>query len=45
MFELAEKEISKGAIGFEKLNRKITFQDPCRLSRVGRRNRNFPEIF
>lgn len=34
LFDLAEKEISKGAIGFEKLNRKITFQDPCRLSRV-----------
>lgn len=33
LFELAEQEISKGAIGFEKLNRKITFQDPCRLSR------------
>ncbi|MGA2224647.1 MAG: hydrogenase iron-sulfur subunit [Syntrophobacteraceae bacterium] len=34
IFELAEKEISKGAIGFSKLNRKITFQDPCRLSRT-----------
>lgn len=34
LFELAEREIDKGAIGFEKLNRKITFQDPCRLSRM-----------
>jgi Fe-S oxidoreductase/coenzyme F420-reducing hydrogenase delta subunit len=33
LFELAGKEIGKGAVGFEKLNRKITFQDPCRLSR------------
>jgi Fe-S oxidoreductase/coenzyme F420-reducing hydrogenase delta subunit len=34
IFELAEAEIGKGAIGFSKLNRKITFQDPCRLSRT-----------
>jgi Fe-S oxidoreductase/coenzyme F420-reducing hydrogenase delta subunit len=34
IFELAETEITKGAIGFSKLNRKITFQDPCRLSRT-----------
>ncbi|MFZ2445754.1 MAG: hydrogenase iron-sulfur subunit [Syntrophobacteraceae bacterium] len=33
IFELAEKEIAKGAVGFAKLHRKITFQDPCRLSR------------
>ena len=34
IFELAETQISKGAIGFSKFNRKITFQDPCRLSRT-----------
>ena len=34
LFDLAEKEISKGAIGFEKLDRSLTFQDPCRLSRL-----------
>ncbi len=34
IFELAEKEISKGYVGFSKLSRKITFQDPCRLSRT-----------
>ncbi len=33
LFELAEREIGKGAVGFRKFNRKITFQDPCRLSR------------
>lgn len=33
LFDLVEKEISKGAISFKKLNKKITFQDPCRLSR------------
>lgn len=34
LFELAEKEIDKGAIGFDKTNRCLTFQDPCRLSRL-----------
>ncbi len=34
IFELAEREIGKGAVGFEKLDRKLTFQDPCRLSRM-----------
>lgn len=33
IFELARKEIGKGAISFGKLNNRITFQDPCRLSR------------
>ena len=33
LFDLAEAEIDKGAIGFDKLDRRITFQDPCRLSR------------
>jgi heterodisulfide reductase subunit D len=34
LFDLAEREIDKGAIGFERLNRKLTFQDPCRLARL-----------
>ncbi|WP_035258755.1 hydrogenase iron-sulfur subunit [Desulfatirhabdium butyrativorans] len=34
LFDLAEQEISKGAIGFEKLDRALTFQDPCCLSRL-----------
>ncbi len=33
IFELLETEIDKGAVGFKKLNRTLTFQDPCRLSR------------
>jgi heterodisulfide reductase subunit D len=33
LYELAEREIDKGAIGFEDLDRKVTFQDPCRLCR------------
>ncbi|MBW1901289.1 MAG: hydrogenase iron-sulfur subunit [Deltaproteobacteria bacterium] len=33
IFDLLEKEIDKGAVGFKKLNKTITFQDPCRLSR------------
>jgi len=34
IFDLLEKEIDKGAVGFKKLNKTITFQDPCRLSRL-----------
>ncbi len=34
IYDLLEKEIDKGAVGFEKLDRNITFQDPCRLSRL-----------
>lgn len=34
IYDLAEREIDKGAIGFEKLDRNLTFQDPCRLSRL-----------
>ncbi len=30
IFDLLEKEIDKGAVGFKKLNKTITFQDPCR---------------
>jgi Fe-S oxidoreductase len=33
IFELADTEISKGAVGFSRLNKKITFQDPCRSRR------------
>jgi len=34
IFELLEKEIEKGAVQFKKFNRRLTFQDPCRLSRL-----------
>ncbi len=34
IFDLMEREIDKGAVGFKELNRKLTFQDPCRLSRL-----------
>jgi Fe-S oxidoreductase len=34
IYELAENEIAKGAIGFETTDRRMTFQDPCRLSRL-----------
>jgi heterodisulfide reductase subunit D len=33
IYEFLEREIDKGAVGFKKLNNRITFQDPCRLSR------------
>ena len=33
IFELLEREIDKGAVGFKRFNRKLTFQDPCRMSR------------
>lgn len=33
LYELVEREIDKGAVGFEEIDRKITFQDPCRLCR------------
>ena len=32
IYELLEKEISKGAIDFKKIDKKITFQDSCRLN-------------
>jgi heterodisulfide reductase subunit D len=35
LYELLEKEIDKGAVGFEKIDRKLTFQDSCRLNRMG----------
>lgn len=31
--EFLEREISKGSVGFKPLDKKITFQDSCRLSR------------
>jgi len=37
IFDLLEKEIDKGAVGFKKLNNRLTFQDPCRLSRLENR--------
>ena len=37
IFDLLEKEIDKGAVGFKRLNRNLTFQDPCRLSRMENR--------
>lgn len=37
IYELAEKEIDKGAIGFDRFNYQLTFQDPCRLSRMENR--------
>jgi Fe-S oxidoreductase/coenzyme F420-reducing hydrogenase delta subunit len=37
IYDLLEKEIDKGAVGFEELDRKLTFQDPCRLSRLENR--------
>jgi len=37
ILDLLEGEIDKGAVGFKKLNRKLTFQDPCRLSRLENR--------
>ncbi len=37
IFDLLEKEIDKGAVGFEGLKHRLTFQDPCRLSRLEKR--------
>lgn len=34
LHDLLEREIDKGAVGFEPLHRRITYQDPCRLSRM-----------
>jgi heterodisulfide reductase subunit D len=36
LYELLEREIDKGGIAFDKIDRRLTFQDPCRLSRVGK---------
>ncbi|MDY6970741.1 MAG: hydrogenase iron-sulfur subunit [Thermodesulfobacteriota bacterium] len=37
LFDLLEKEIGKGAVVFSKFNHRLTFQDPCRLSRFENR--------
>jgi Fe-S oxidoreductase len=37
IYDLLEREIDKGAVTFKKLNHKLTFQDPCRLSRLENR--------
>jgi heterodisulfide reductase subunit D len=34
LYELLEREIDKGAVGFDKIDRKLTFQDSCRLNRL-----------
>jgi heterodisulfide reductase subunit D len=34
LYALLEKEIDKGAVGFERFERKLTFQDSCRLNRL-----------
>lgn len=33
LYQFLEKEIAKGAVGFKKIDKRLTFQDPCRLSR------------
>ncbi len=38
LFDLLEEQIGKGAVGFKAFDRKLTFQDPCRLSRLGNRS-------
>ncbi len=37
LYDLIEQEIDKGAIGFENIDHSLTFQDPCRLSRLENR--------
>jgi len=37
LFDLIEKEVDKGAVSFNKLDRRLTFQDPCRMSRFENR--------
>ncbi|MFP4477245.1 MAG: hydrogenase iron-sulfur subunit [Desulfatibacillaceae bacterium] len=34
LLDLLEREIDKGAVGFDALDKNITFQDPCRMSRL-----------
>ncbi len=36
LYELLEREIDKGAIAFDPIDQRLTFQDPCRLSRLGK---------
>ncbi|MBW2092116.1 MAG: (Fe-S)-binding protein [Deltaproteobacteria bacterium] len=35
LIDLLEREINKGGLSFKPLRRKVTFQDPCRLGRMG----------
>ncbi len=37
LYDFLEKKIDEGAVGFKKVNKKLTFQDPCRLSRFEKR--------
>lgn len=37
LYDLLEAEIDKGAVEFKKLDKHLTFQDPCRLSRFEQR--------
>jgi heterodisulfide reductase subunit D len=41
LYEFLETQIDKGAVEFNYLNKKITFQDSCRLNRI-ENVRNFP---
>jgi Fe-S oxidoreductase/coenzyme F420-reducing hydrogenase delta subunit len=34
IYELLEREIAKGAVDFKEIDRRLTFQDACRLSRL-----------
>ncbi len=36
LIDMLEKEIHKGGIAFKPLDKRVTFQDPCRLGRVSR---------
>lgn len=38
LMDFLEREIDKGAVGFKRLNRSLTFQDPCRLSRFEKKS-------
>ncbi len=38
IYDYLENEIDKGAVGFKALHRRLTFQDPCRLSRFENRS-------
>ncbi|MBW2568451.1 MAG: hydrogenase iron-sulfur subunit [Deltaproteobacteria bacterium] len=37
IYDLLETEIDKGAVDFKKIDKRLTFQDPCRLSRFEQR--------
>ncbi len=37
LYDFLEEQIDKGAVGFKPLDRKITFQDSCRLGRLEKR--------